>query len=155
MNDVLEEIQKAIGRLNVSSSECYLLDIESNQRVYEDCLDHFVISGNRKWWWEDFKKCTFSIDHFKNPVEHLLEYIPKTKDEEVWFMVEADDNLPFYPIYHVRPNLIPIILRECFAFEYYVISKDKEWLICENHHSQLIGSGLFPEEILLKTHPSE
>jgi hypothetical protein len=55
-------------------------------------------------------------------------------------MVE-DDQLEFNPIYDVKPAIIKDIIGNCFGFEYYIIAKDKSWLLCENHHSRLFGVG--------------
>ncbi|MBK8734666.1 MAG: hypothetical protein IPL98_01815 [Saprospiraceae bacterium] len=52
-----------------------------------------------------------------------------------------DDNEPFYPIYDGNPNVIKDIIGECFGFEYYIIDKNKEWLLVENHHNRLIAIG--------------
>jgi hypothetical protein len=33
------------------------------------------------------------------------------------------------------------VIGECFGFEYYVVPKGLEWLLCENHHDILIAVG--------------
>ncbi|WP_409340264.1 DUF6756 family protein [Paenibacillus sp. MBLB4367] len=33
------------------------------------------------------------------------------------------------------------ILRECSRFEYYIVSKKYSWMLCENHHGCLFGTG--------------
>ncbi|HMU04188.1 MAG TPA: hypothetical protein PJ990_11205, partial [Saprospiraceae bacterium] len=105
------------------------------------CLDRFVNSGDRKWWWEDFKDISFSIDSLEKPFEHLEEYIPDI-ESKVWLMVEDDEEY-FYPIYICSPKIIGKLIGECFGIEYYIIDINLKWLICENHHSRLIGSGNF------------
>lgn len=118
-----------------------LLDKKNGNKVFEKCLGHFVKSGNRRWWWEDFKNYSFSVSNLEKPFEHLEEYIPEL-ERNVWLMVE-DDSEGFYPIYDCNPRVIKSVIGECFGFEYYIISKDMTWLLCENHHSILIGSGSF------------
>lgn len=44
-------------------------------------------------------------------------------------------------VYDCNPNVIKQIIGECFGFEYYIIDKKKEWLLCKNHHNRLIGIG--------------
>jgi hypothetical protein len=82
---------------------------------------------------------SFPFIDFDKPFEHLDTIIPDL-NRRVWFMVE-DDQEPFFPIYDCAPKVICQIIREYFGFEYYVIDKDKDWLICENHHNRLIGLG--------------
>jgi hypothetical protein len=44
-------------------------------------------------------------------------------------------------VYESRAEIIGFVVGECFAFEYYIIDKEKEWLLCENHYNLLIGIG--------------
>jgi hypothetical protein len=88
---------------------------------------------------EDFKQVSFSFLDYERPFELLIDIIPETNDK-VWLMVE-DDQEDFYPIYETRPEIIQELIGECFCFEYYIIDKNKDWLICENHHNRLIGIG--------------
>jgi hypothetical protein len=139
MGQVTEEIANAIEALHLDVSDIRLLDKIDGKKVFDDLLTHFVKSGDRRWWWEDFKDVSFSFSGNTKPFELLNEIIPETKDK-VWLMVE-DDQEDFYPIYETRPEIISQIIGECFGFEYYLIDKNKDWLICENHHNQLIGVG--------------
>jgi hypothetical protein len=139
MGQVTEEIVNAIGTLNLDGSDIQLLDKAEGRKIFDDLLTHFVNSGDRRWWWEDFTQKSFSFSDYERPFEVLNEIIPETK-EKVWLMVE-DDQEDFYPIYEVRPQIVQQIIGECFGFEYYIISKNKDWLICENHHNRLIGIG--------------
>jgi hypothetical protein len=44
-------------------------------------------------------------------------------------------------LYEGRINAIISILKELSFEEYYIVSKKLEWILCENHHNLLIGSG--------------
>lgn len=142
MHEVIKEINEAVRKLNLSNSEIRLLDYDIGESIYYDCLEHFVKSGDRRCWWEDFKQHAFTINDLEFPFKHLDKYLPIDNDEYVWFMVE-DNQEEYYPIYECKPLVIKEIIGECFGFEYYIISRNKKWLICENHHSRLIGSGDF------------
>jgi hypothetical protein len=135
---VRDNFEEAIKTLNLSSDIVKGLSNEVNQKLYLDLLDHFVIGGDRRWWWEAFKT-SFRFPDYDYPAEHLSEIILDMK-KKVWIMIE-DDQQPFYPIYDIQASYIPSVLSECFGFEYYVIDKDLEWLICETHHNSLIGVG--------------
>ncbi|MEQ9439212.1 MAG: hypothetical protein RIG62_09190 [Cyclobacteriaceae bacterium] len=139
MGEVNKEISTAIKTLKYSEEQIKLLDFDSCKELYYELLDRFVKSGDRRWWWEDFKQDSFDFHAYERPFEKLNELIPEL-NEKVWLMVE-DDEEEFYPIYDCEPSIIRNIIGECFGFEYYVIDKNKDWLICENHHDRLIGIG--------------
>ena len=141
MSKIKEEIANAIYTLLLTTVDIQLLDNKKGLEIYTKCLTTFVKSGDRKWWWEDFKDISFSISNLERPFEHLEEYIPQLNNH-VWLMVE-DNEEDFYPIYDCNPRLIGKIIDECFVFEHYIISKNLKWIICENHHSRLIGAGEF------------
>lgn len=142
MGEVKEEVNSAIETLGLKDADILLLEEEKGRELYFDLLKTFVKSGDRRWWWEDFKYESLSIEHLEYPFSHLDEFIPDLS-KHVWLMVE-DNQEEYYPIYDCSPKIIKDLLGECFGFEYYIISKDKSWLICENHHSRLIGIGNLP-----------
>ena len=139
MSEVKAEIANAVDSLALSEDDITLLDDVAGEKVFKYCLNHFVKSGDRKWWWEDFKQPCFFFKEIEKPFEQLDEIIPDLNDK-VWLIVE-DDSEPFYPVYEVKPGIIKSIIGECFGFEYYIIDKNKKWLLCENHHDTMIGVG--------------
>lgn len=139
MGEVKIEISNAVKNLNLQQTDICLLEEKSNETLYFELLNYFVKSGDRRWWWEDFKEESITFFDYEKPFEHLIDIIPDLS-KNVWLMVE-DDQEDYYPIYDCNPSNIGQIIGECFGFEYYVISKNKDWLICENHHSRLIGIG--------------
>ncbi len=137
MGTVKTEIEQAITTLNLKPTEIRLVaDVET---LYLDLLKHFVKSGDRKWWWEDFKQESFYFKTYQFPFKELIHIIPKEADT-AWLMIE-DDQEDHYPIYNCKSSIIGELIAECSAFEYYVIDKNKQWLLCENHSDQLIGVG--------------
>ncbi len=139
MGEVSQEISNAIKNLNFTDKEISLLDFSSGKKLYFELLNFWVSSGDMRWWWEDFKLESFSFIDYEKPFEKLKDIIPDLK-KKVWLMVE-DDQEEYYPIYNCDPSIIGQILGECSCFEYYVIDKNMDWLICENHHGRLIGLG--------------
>lgn len=137
MGAVANEIEQAIKTLNLSQTDiCLVSDVKS---LYLELLSHFVKSGDRKWWWEDFKQESFHFMDYEFPFQELINIIPK-EINTVWLMVE-DNEEQYYPIYDCKPSIISNLIEECSAFEYYVIDKNKQWLLCENHSDRLIGIG--------------
>ena len=139
MGEVKDEIIRAIKTLGLNDQEIKLIERNKAEKIYNDCLDHFVKSGDRRWWWEDFTQGSFDFKNYDHPFKYLNDILPDL-NKKVWLMVE-DNQEEFYPIYDCNPKIIGQIIGECFGFEYYVIDKDRKWLICENHHNRLIGIG--------------
>lgn len=138
MSQVLEEVEKAISLLGLSKDVRLLKD--EGSALYESLLSHFVEGADRRWWWEAFSHPSESITYDDGKgFEHLNQFVPDPK-ELVWFMIE-DDQLPFYPIFEASTENVVKIIGECFAFEYYLVPRDKTWLLCENHHNRIIGVG--------------
>lgn len=139
MSQVTEEIQNAIGLLKLESSVKRVATSKA-ETLYYDLLSHFVVGGDRRWWWEAFKQPSEYITFDEGTgFEELVELVPDST-EEIWFVVE-DDKLPHYPIYEASTDNITKIIGECFAYEYYLIPKDKSWLLCETHHNSIVGIG--------------
>jgi hypothetical protein len=137
---ITEEINNAIKTLSLSEAEFHQLPNEKAEPLYYELLNTFVEGGNRRWWWESFSKPSKSVQFTNDKgFERISEIVPDKK-EKVWFVAE-EDQLPFYPIYEATPEIIQKIIGECYGFEYYIIPKSKEWLLCENHHNYLIGIG--------------
>jgi hypothetical protein len=138
--DVRDEIQDAIQRLGLADSDIKLLPDEEGSKIYYNALSHFVLSGDRRWWWEDFRFPATTVQVTDQAGFSYIEKIVPNKKEKVWFFAE-DDQQPFYPIYEAIPEAVQSVIGECYGFEYYLIAKDFGWLLCENHHDYVIAIG--------------
>ena len=112
-----------------------------------EVLEHFVASGDRRWWWEDFREESVSCRFPDNDSwRHLPELVPDP-EERVWFIVE-DNTSAFYPVYEANSYAVRDVISECYAFEYYLADKQKKWLLCETHHSVVYAVGSEVQERL-------
>ncbi len=115
--------------------------------VLNRILETFTVYGaqgqERLWLWEGFKG-----EHFALPLDEpggwhwLSRLVPP--DEQVWLLAEDWDGQKLegnYWLFRGRVGAIGAVLRELFAFEYYIVAKDFQWLLCETHHNMLIGVG--------------
>jgi hypothetical protein len=142
-----DEFDAAIEKLNLGHDTVCLLEPDINRKLYDELLNCFVNGGDRRWWWEAFKS-SFRIEIDGYVLDQLNRMMPDLS-QKVLLMIE-DNYKPYYPIYDIQPTSIAPLLNECAAeFEYYIISKDFSWLLCENHHDTLFGIGE-----LLKVHLS-
>lgn len=140
ITEVTDEIESALEVLALPKHSFIKLPESESRVLFNDLVVTFVEGGDRKWWWEAFKQgpvCT--ISGFSKPYELLVSLVPDV-DEKLWFIVE-DNYSDHYPIYEGDVRLITSVIEECFAFEYYLVPKNKEWLLCENHHNVLLGVG--------------
>ena len=144
---VKDEIQTAIERLGLNESDIRLLPDDAGRTVFKAALTHFVASGDRHCWWEDFRVPSTTIRFADQKGFERIEKIVSNKREKVWFIVE-DDQLPFYPVYEATPEAVQRVVGECYGYEYYLVAKDLSWLLCETHHDDLIGIGIEIEERL-------
>lgn len=140
MELVTKEIENALRVLSVPSISFRLVPNDEGHVLYQELLSQFVTGGDRRWWWESFTNPSISktIEDGKG-FKKITELVPDP-NEVVWFIVE-EDQLPFYSIYEATPATIQRVIGECYAFEYYIIPKSMEWLLCENHHNRMIGIG--------------
>lgn len=99
----------------------------------------FVEPGDWVWWWEHFTvPSSYLIDEHGTAYQRLTGLVPSPRDQ-CYLVVEVDDGHPV--VFLVAPEDIGAMLGECSAFEYYLVSMEFDWLLCENHHGALIGCG--------------
>ena len=140
MELVTEEISNALRSLSIPQREFSQVPSIEGERLYKELVAHFVVGGDRRWWWEAFAIPSASREFTDGKgFERITELVPDPV-EVVWFVVE-DDQMPFYPIYEATPAAIQRVIAECYGFEYYLVPKSRAWLLCENHHNRMIGLG--------------
>jgi hypothetical protein len=108
--------------------------------VFQTCFGKFTAGVDRKWWWEGFSQPSAAA-HFDDGqgFKSIVTTVPDP-GERIWFIAE-EDQMAFYPVYETTPRTAQKVIGECYGFEYYMISKDFRWLLCENHHNVMIGIG--------------
>ncbi|MCM5683009.1 hypothetical protein M8A51_26200 [Schlegelella sp. S2-27] len=152
METVVDEIRRAAETLAFSPSELRELPAEESEAVFRAALERFVASGDRRWWWEDFRSSGESV-HFPagDGWRHLVQVAPNA-DEQVWFIVE-EDHLLHYPVYETTVRHAIAVVGECYGFEFYLVAKDLSWLLCETHHDVVCAVGEAVERRLLNHAP--
>ena len=93
------------------------------------------------WWWEALREPIAYIQPV-DPVATLKGLI--LPSETVWFVAETNSpskKFGNFWLYESTAEAICRVLPEVPPFEYYVVSKKLEWLVCENHHGYVIASG--------------
>jgi hypothetical protein len=57
------------------------------------------------------------------------------------FYLAADPLTSPLLLYQATAKAIQQVIGECYGFEYYILPETLDWLVCENHHGQLIAVG--------------
>jgi len=140
METIVDEIGQAISRLGLNPASMRPLLPPQSETVYFAVLNHFVASGDRKWWWEDFREPGRSITFEDGNGWTRVSDIAPDANEPVWFIAE-DDSFPHYPVFETTPEIASLVIGECYGFEYYLVAKDLSWLLCENHHNVMCAAG--------------
>ena len=146
---VIDEIGRAIATLKFPPSAMRLLAPMEGEAVYYSALNHFVLSGDRRWWWEAFRRTAAYAKPAGGDAWRRVARIAPDPCEIVWFIAE-DDQLPHYPVFETTPEVASAVIGECYGFEYYLIAKSFDWLVCEDHHGGLHAIGEQVEERLLE-----
>lgn len=94
------------------------------------------------WLWESLRPPVSCLTPAE-PVIALRSVLPAR--ESVWFVAEDADSpaksIGNFWLYEATTDAVCSLLPELPHFEYYVVSKKCDWLVCENHHGLLIASG--------------
>jgi hypothetical protein len=139
MQDLRSDVSKAIKEIGCSDKDFGLVNINKWSGIEKRIAARFLRNGVRdmkyRWWWEHLKEPAISVFPYCVP-DTILSLV--SRSEQVYFIFEDGDKFWIYEGY--VPTL-RLLINELYHFEYYVVSKKLNWLVCENHHSCLIASG--------------
>lgn len=139
---IRDEIDKLARELSIPYEGLHEISkkqwVDIQYRIEEKFLkkEHHAISLH--WGWEHFKEPTYSLA-FTEPAYRYFNHL--IEDEDVWFIVE--DYMDKIWLYEGRVSIIvgKVIPECCHLNEYYLVSKKYEWILCEDHHNIVHGSG--------------
>lgn len=143
------DIESIIKDQKLSTTDFQALSIHYDWKAIEENIYHTFCKLDHPtqrpiWLWEYFKLDTFSIavDQSYKLLDQLVD-----SSETVWFFVNGDrDKFWFYE--GKIHSIVKVIEKSSFIDELYVGSKKYEWLICINHHDNLIATGqIMPDKL--------
>ena len=155
--DLRVEISKVIAEKGLLEEDFRPLSIYENWEQIEEKLYHKFCALRHptqrpRWLWEYFKLDIFALSG-SNRQERPELYLDKLVDENetVWYVVtETLNERDKFWFYEGKIKSIQTVIDETWFDELYVISKKYEWLICINHHDDLIATGSFMPDKLRK-----
>ncbi len=136
------DIENIIKDSKLSPTDFRALSIYDDWKTIEENIYHkFCKLDNPTqrpiWLWEYFKLDTFSI-----VVEQPYKFLDQLVDSEeaVWFFVNGEkDKFWFYE--GKIKAIVTVIEESSYIDELCLASKKYDWLICVNHHDDLIATG--------------
>ncbi|WOB06925.1 DUF6756 family protein [Piscinibacter gummiphilus] len=140
LRDTLNEVA---GVLALDAKRFRLLRPHEYEPILEAITEQFLNVGtkglNYYRWWENFKGSTASF-HAADAYKLLPKLLPH--NQALWFIVEDSSKkaAPFW-VYEADAEAINQVLAESHQFEYYIVSKKQDWLLCETHHEVLVAVG--------------
>jgi hypothetical protein len=148
-SDFRTDISEVVTALLLTTDQFKLVSLHSYEQILVSILEKFTYLGklglDHSWLWESFNEPRISF--FPESTIPLLPEIFESlvdPDERLWFVAEdwhrTKRNGNFW-LYEGKKNSIISVLEEMYPFEYYIVSKKLDWLLCENHHGVLIGAG--------------
>ena len=143
--DMRFQMNEAIKALLISRDEFDLVSLHKYQEILTSIVERFTTQGKKGlsalWWWDNLKEPTYGMQTKYAP-SLLMDIVPC--EERIWFVAEDWGNTKRHGNFWLYEGTIQAavaIINEMFGFEYYIVSKKLEWLLCENHHDILIGAG--------------
>ena len=145
MHSRRDQIEEARRSVTIAEGDFDLVAPHQAPAVLRRISDKFTTLGHlaerRLWWWESLKgdQTTIWPNSLLDDLRALLELT-----EDYWFLAEASEiekmGFPFW-LYRGSGQAILRILGETPHFEFYIVEKHLDWLLCSNHHNALIGVG--------------
>jgi hypothetical protein len=138
--DLLTEAARSLGL----EAQLKLIEPHRYQDILERIISDRTTLGKKGtstlWLWGSLREPVAYLQP-TDPVALLECLVPARAS--VWFVAEAVSPKKFGNFWLYESTIEPIcaVLRALPHFEYYVVGKNCEWLLCENHHGMLIASG--------------
>lgn len=141
------DIATAMEALQLPPEDMVTVRSTRYSAVLSRILETFTVYGaqgrDHPWLWEGFKGEHYAV-YLDAPEGY--RWLPRLlpPDERVWLLTEDWERRKrdgHYWVFEGRVGTIEAVLGELFAFEYYIVDKKFEWLLCKNHHNVLIGVG--------------
>lgn len=139
-SSVTDELRAALATLGISDEQFEIIPDREGRAIFDELLQAFTNGVDCRWWWEKFSQDSFSVAFEDRQAFTRICSVVPDPDQRVYFVVE-DDGAAFFPVCLTTPLIAQKVIGECFGFEYYLIPKDRSWLLCENHHNAMIGIG--------------
>jgi hypothetical protein len=134
-------INRAISVLALGDQVRELSSVEA-ENLLQQIQINFLTRSNALFWWEHLSG---EFERYTPPDDNAYQFVATltpTPNECALFIADLTGSAQ--TVYECVPEVVPLILGECPAFEYAVVAKDFTWLVIENHHGCLFAIGEVP-----------
>ena len=132
-----DAITKAVQDESISGFE--FVRLIRWEGVLNRIAEKFLRNGTRDlksiWLWESFRD-PITSNQPDDPPQWLRDNLDPSAD--YWFLATEEDGK--YWIAEATGGAIIRVIEEMYGFEYYVVDRRMNWILCENHHSVFIRS---------------
>jgi hypothetical protein len=136
---ISDELSDAVKKLGIGPDHFRRVTSDEAGEII-DAIERLFLDRNTRPWWENLRSRSLSVAfRDQRGFERLPKIVPSS--DTAWFVADDPWTLSLLP-YKASASAIKGVLGESTAFEYYIVSGDMDWLICENHHGFLIAVGL-------------
>jgi hypothetical protein len=143
------DIETIIKENKLSPAEFKALGIHDDwkaieEKIYQSFCKLYHPTKRPIWLWEHFK-----LDSYAIILEQPYLYLDQLADadESVWFFTNGDSDKFWFFEGNIK-TIIKVIGESSCIDELYVASKKYQWLICINHHDDLIATGeIMPDKL--------
>lgn len=131
----VSSFESALRALAVPPTEVMRASPDAARQIQQEAMKAFVVNNPRAWWMA-LRHRQASV-HFPqgDGHRHLQDYVPASQSR-AWFIIETGQAA--LPVYDVEVASLARIISECQFFEYYLVDRDFEWLICDTDHNELV-----------------
>ncbi|MGB8355218.1 MAG: DUF6756 family protein [Chthoniobacteraceae bacterium] len=103
------------------------------KRIAERFLAKGCLSLTHIWLWEEFRHTVCNTQP-PDVIAAIKQRLLPT--ERYWFLASEEDGK--YWVANATGSGIISTLKEMYPFEYYIVDRTMNWILCENHHGLLI-----------------
>ena len=110
-------------------------------RVLKVFTPRGVLNRNRDWLWEDFAQPCHVLRRPHTPATLLELDVASCR---VWLILEDFDctkRAGRHWLFEGDLGAVVEVLNNMHFMEFYVVARDLEWMVAENHHDMLFGVG--------------
>jgi hypothetical protein len=107
--------------------------------IVDDVARRFVDKKESVWWWESLKFDSVTLSYGDSDGLVLLAEL-LTAESTVRLVITDDEPRP-WPVYEGKACKVWQLLRELRYFEYFIASKDCQWVIFDTHHNTFVATG--------------
>ncbi len=133
-----DAVREAIASLDLID-EARETSRDEVQPILSRIAREFVNDSRSVWWWQSLVDDKPSAEVDAQGAGH--QFIPELCPDEICWFVVTDDQGSNWSVFEAKPSTISAILSNCHFFEYFVASRDLDWIVFENHHDLIIGMG--------------